>query len=202
MTQSKSRATELDVFCGETAPCDHVVQIYADDTTFLDSLAGFIAEGLKAEESVIVIATTPHRYSLEFRLRALGFNLAAAVKDDRYLAIDAEGALTKFMVGRWPDSDRFEPFVTDLLSRARKNRRRVRAFGEMVAILWAKGQSGATLQLEQLWNEFCKKEAFSLFCAYPRSGFTKDADASIQEICSAHSKVISIAPPARHVSPG
>jgi hypothetical protein len=61
----------------------------------------------------------------------------------------------------------------------------------MVALLWAQGQSGATVRLEHLWHEFCQSKAFSLFCAYPRSGFTKNADDSIREICAAHSKVIA-----------
>jgi ribosomal protein L15 len=60
----------------------------------------------------------------------------------------------------------------------------------MVAMLWGQGHNGATVRLEHLWHELCREEAFSLFCAYPRSGFTKDVEASIQEICSAHSKVI------------
>jgi hypothetical protein len=76
-------------------------------------------------------------------------------------------------------------------SRARQNEGRVRAFGEMVAVLWANGHNGATVRLEHLWHAFCQSEAFSLFCAYPKSGFTQDASTSIKEICATHSKVIS-----------
>src|SRR5688500_19228341 len=53
--------------------------------------------------------------------------------------------------------------------------RSVRAFGEMVAVLWANGHNGATVRLEHLWHAFCQSEAFSLFCAYPKTGFTQDA---------------------------
>jgi len=70
----------------------------------------------------------------------------------------------------------------------------------MVALLWAKGQNGATVRLEYLWNEFCQKESFALLCAYPRSGFTQDIDSSIREICSAHSKVISATRPHTAIS--
>jgi hypothetical protein len=61
----------------------------------------------------------------------------------------------------------------------------------MVAILWEKGHSGATVQLEHLWNKFCETEAFCLFCAYPRSGFTQDLGSSVNHICSAHTKLIA-----------
>ena len=30
-----------------------------------------------------------------------------------------------------------------------------------------------------------------LFCAYPKAGFTRDTQDSIQEICKAHSRVIA-----------
>jgi hypothetical protein len=67
----------------------------------------------------------------------------------------------------------------------------VRAFGEMVAILWQQGHNGATVQLENLWNQLHGKNDFSLFCAYPKIGFTQNAAESIQKICACHSRVIS-----------
>ena len=67
---------------------------------------------------------------------------------------------------------------------------RVRAFGEMVAILWKRGHAGATVRLEHLWHEFCQTKAFCLFCAYPRAYFMQSAEESIAEICLAHSRVV------------
>jgi hypothetical protein len=66
----------------------------------------------------------------------------------------------------------------------------VRAFGEMVALLWAQGHCGATVRLEYLWSRFCDQQGFSLLCAYPKSGFTSDAADSIRQICDAHSHVV------------
>jgi hypothetical protein len=196
-----AQRTELEVFWGEIAPCDHLVQIYTDDTAFLDSLAGFVSGGLKVGEAVIVIATQSHRSSLDFRLRTLGIDIEAARREDLYIPLDAQETLSKFMVNGWPDDERFRMVVNSVLARARKNACKIRAFGEMVALLWAAGHNGATVRLEHVWTQFCKEEAFSLFCAYPRSGFTKDADASIREICSAHSRVISAASPRRTTVP-
>jgi hypothetical protein len=173
-------------------PREHLVQIYADEGPFLDALEGFVVGGLRAEEGVIVIATAGHLIALEHRIQAQGLDLDAARARNHYISLDAEETLSKFLLGGWPDDGRFRKVVSDLLTRARGNGRRVRAFGEMVAVLWAQGHNGATVRLEHLWNQFAQKEAFSLFCAYPRSGFTQDADASIREICSAHSKVINL----------
>ena len=95
------------------------------------------------------------------------------------------------MVNDWPDENLFNQMVSEVITKAKIRGRQVRAFGEMVAILWAQGKVGATVRLEHLWNKFCENEAFCLFCAYPKSGFTQDASESVMHICGAHSKMIA-----------
>ena len=185
---NEGAAPKAKAFWGEIAPCEHLVQIYQDDRSFLDALTGFVAGGICAGDSVIVIGTPPHVRSLEDRLRTQGIDLDAARSFRQYVALDAEEVLARFMVNDWPDEDRFEAVVTDLLNRV--SRGRVRAFGEMVALLWARGHAAATVRLEHLWHRLCQQKAFSLFCAYPQIGFTQDPDSSIKEICAAHSKTL------------
>jgi hypothetical protein len=180
------------VFWGEIAPCNHVVQIYESDDIVLDSLETFIISGLTNNESVIIIATPQHLKALNRKLILKGYDPEKLQNEQVYQALDAEEILSKFMVNGWPDDEKFMEVVTSLISRARgKEGRKVRAYGEMVAILWAKGMNGATVHLEHLWNQFCESEIFCLFCAYPKAGFTQDVEASINHICSAHTKQIS-----------
>jgi len=186
--------TSQEVFWGEITPCEHLVQIYDNSAVFMDSLEGFVAGGLRAGDGVVVIAMPAHLYALEQLLSACGFDLDRARACDQYIDLEAEETLARFMRDGWPDEKLFTWLVADLLARAGKGGRRVRAFGEMVAVLWAKGQNGATVRLEHLWHGLCQREAFSLFCAYPRSGFTQDADVSIREICEAHSRVVTHPP--------
>ena len=94
------------------------------------------------------------------------------------------------MVNDWPDEILFLDSINGLLKRVQKNKRKIRAFGEMVALLWQKGKNGATVQLENLWNQLHKQEQFTLFCAYPRIGFTQDMKTSMDLICCAHTKVL------------
>ncbi len=182
--------SEIDIFWGEVAPCDHLVQIYEEDGPFLDSLEGFVRGGLAAGEAAVVIATPAHRAGLEARLAARGVDLAAARAADQYIPLDAEETLSRFVVDGWPDDRRFADVVAGLLARARAGGRRVRAFGEMVAVLWARGDQAATVRLEHLWHGLCRTEAFALFCAYPRAGFTQDAAKAIGDICRLHSRVV------------
>ena len=183
-------ASTNPVFWGEIAPCEHIAQFYEDDGVLLDTLTGFIGGGLKAGESTIVIATAAHLRALEVGLQNSGVDVVSALVQHRYIALLADEALDRFMVKQWPDDTLFANFVTALIARARANGRRVRAFGEMVALLWARGATAATVRLEYLWHQLCKTENFSLFCAYPKAGFTKDSSKSMREICDAHSRVI------------
>jgi hypothetical protein len=189
-------------FWGEIAPSEHLVQIYKDDEVFLDSLEGFVAGGIRAGDGVIVIAVPAHLAALEHRLLTRGIDPLSVIEAGQYVPLDAKETLSKFMIENrfgdgktaWPDEDRFHALVTELVTRCstRPNgtRRRVRAFGEMVALLWAEGMTGATIRLEALWHQFCQRSSLCLFCAYPRAYFTNDPEASIKQICATHSRVV------------
>jgi len=185
---------ETSVFWGEIAPTEHIVHLYSDEAAFLDMVEGFVAGGLRAGEAVIVIATEAHLHVLNKRLELLNLDLPAMNFNGQYTALDAEGCLSQFMVNGWPDPDRFRGLITRVLERATRNGRRVRAFGEMVALLWAQGHSGATVRLEHLWNEVRQMAPFPLFCSYPQSGLTRDSEESFRAICAAHTKVITRSP--------
>ena len=180
-----------EIFWGEIAPCEHVVQIYENDESFIDLLTGFVINGVNAGECAVVVATAVHLTALENRLTALGYSLPLLISQTQYIPLDAEETLSKFMVHDWPDAHLFHNVIGEVLAKAKANNRKIRAFGEMVAVLWAKGKIGATVRLEHIWNKFCENEAFCLFCAYPQSGFTEDAAESIMHICSAHTKMIT-----------
>ncbi len=188
--ETKVRRAPTEVFWGEVAPIEHSVQIYADDTLFMDALEGYASGGLRLGEGVIVIATKLHRRALERRLRARGLDVDKALAEDRYIPVDAEEALSQFMVDGQPDEALFNQLIDALFARASAEGRQVRAFGEMVVLLWNEGNHSATVRLEHLWNQYLERATFCLFCAYPRSAFTQDADTAIGQICSHHSRII------------
>jgi hypothetical protein len=189
-SQTDIRSSGTNVFWGEIAPYEHIAQFYEHEGVLLDTLVGFIGGGLKAGESAIVIATTEHLKVLEERLAASSVDVATARSRDQYITLVAEEALAMFMVKQWPDDKLFSDLVTELIERARVKGRRVRAFGEMVALLWARGDEAATIRLEYLWHQICQSQKVSLFCAYPKTGFTEDPSKSIDQICAAHSRII------------
>jgi hypothetical protein len=70
--------------------CEHFVQIYEAGSAFMDTLAGFISDGLTAGQAAVVIATPRHRQELDQRLIALGLDVAAARAKDQFISLDAE----------------------------------------------------------------------------------------------------------------
>jgi len=190
-------SSDSQVFWGEIAPTDHVVQIYENDDVFLDTLAGYVGGGINAGDSVVLIATQEHLISLERKLESFGIHVVHLIAESRYIPLDANETLSRFMVNGWPDEQLFFDTILRIIKKARgNNNRRIRAFGEMVAILWSQGLNGATIQLEDLWNKAAEIEDFCLFCAYPKSGFSASPSESLKHICCTHSKVINGATPA------
>lgn len=180
-----------DVFWKEIAPKDHVVQIYESDEVFLEALAGYVGGGINTGDCCIVIATQSHLDALNDRLKEHVVYIDTLISDNRYIPLNAEDTLEKFMVNGMPDEKLFIELASSLINRAHASGRRVRAFGEMVAILFAKGETEATMRLEQLWNKFCEKESICLFCAYPKKEFKGKRADLLSRVCTMHSKIIA-----------
>ena len=171
--------------------CDHFVQFYDSDSFLIDSVAGFFVDGLQAGEAAIVIATPAHRDALAAALASRGVEIGSVISSGQYLALDAKEMLDRFMVRGSPDWKLFNDSIGDVVRQALRAGRRLRAFGEMVALLWEDGQGPAAIQLEVLWNDLAKDHSFTLFCAYPTRAFRQAADGiSLAHICEAHTRVI------------
>jgi hypothetical protein len=179
-------------FWAEMSAREHFVQIYQDEEVFVDTLASFVNGAFKEGFTALVIATPAHRRKLEERLMQSGHDLAALQVQDQYISLDAEAMIGKFMINGSADDERFFQVAIDILARATKNGRKVRAFGEMVAVMWAKGFYGATVKLEYLWHQLCTEYSFTLFCAYPEIGFAEHGSEAIAHICAAHSKILTV----------
>jgi hypothetical protein len=176
----------------EIEPGAHLVQFYDIESELLDTLEAFVAGGLLLGEAAIVIATTPHLSALRLRLRGRGFDLASLQMADQFIALDAHDLLDRITCATGPDPARFDAVIRSLLTRGRAGERRIRAFGEMVSLLWDRGQRDATLELERLWQRCCARERLPLLCAYPMHGFSRTSASvdAISEICSHHSAML------------
>lgn len=175
----------------EIGKSEHFVQFYDEDDFLIESVSAFIGCALGAGEGAIVIATEAHRTALAARFTENGLDLSALSERGQYVALDAADTLAKFMVNGQPDAALFEEVVGGAVRQVGSKQPHIRAFGEMVALLWAEGNSSAAIRLEELWNELGKTHSFSLFCAYPLSGFHGEVNGQpFTHICDKHSRVL------------
>ena len=168
---------------------EHLVQLYDDDVFLVASLQQFLAAGLSAGEACVVIATASHRADVETALYDAGFDVAALVAEGQFASLDAKQTLDAFMIDGVPQPQLFFATLNAVLDRA--GGRMVRAFGEMVALLWAEDNVTGALELEQLWNELGTSRQFSLLCAYPVDAFSDPVFAvPFRQVCATHSRVL------------
>ncbi len=173
----------------------HMVQFYRDDSALLDAVGAYLLAGLVAGEPIVVIATAEHRVSFLALLADRGFDVERAGQSGWLTMLDARDTLESFLVDGGPDRARFAAVVGGVFERvrARHGGRPLRAYGEMVNLLWQGGEPHAALALETLWNELAARDAFSLFCAYGMENFSgSDSATEITAVCSVHSHVLPI----------
>jgi hypothetical protein len=164
----------------------HLVKFYDYESQLINSLSEFIAQGLANEETCIVIATERHRNKLEKQLAGKGV-LSLKTKD-QFIVLDACETLDSFMVGDMTDWDKFRENVEIIVAEAARQGKPIRAFGEMVAILWQSGNTKAVMKLEQFWNNLAHKYEFYLYCAYPMIHFDSSVHRTeAEQICKLHS---------------
>lgn len=180
-----------------TSPEEHDVLFYDIDHELVASVSEYVAAGLSAGETVVVIATGQHRAAIDDDLAEFGIDVTLARATGTYVDLDAAETLDSFMVDGTPDAHRFMVAIGGVLDTARAGGSAVRAFGEMVALLWDQGNVAGAIELESLWNDLAGLRQFSLLCAYPISALAAAELGDVHDVCRLHS---AVQPPAGYGS--
>ena len=156
----------------------HAVRFYDSVESLARMVSGFLAEGLTAKQPALAIATPDHARAIEAALIAKGWDVLAVKASGELTVLDAEETLASFMVDGMPDAAKFAAIASHAIDRACKGRRdcTIRAYGEMVDVLWKRNQSIAAIRLELLWNRLSATKDFSLLCGYAMGNFLKETE--------------------------
>ena len=166
----------------------HGVYFYKDAPSLSHTVASFIGEGLVADQPAVLIATASHSAAIREQLTAIGFDADRRIERGELLMLDADGILNRFMVDELPNAARFEVTMHPIIDRAAGSRKRtVRAYGEMVDVLWRNDQEAAAVSLEILWNQLIARRKCSLLCGYSLDAVGKGG--GYDRICDQHSHV-------------
>jgi hypothetical protein len=172
-------------------PVRHAAKFYETESSLYDTVASFLREGLAAGHPAILIATPSHTEGIERQLGDRLIDVPRARRTGDLVVLDAEDTLGTFMISGRPDAELFEFHVGSIMEQVLRGRRhaQVRAYGEMVDVLWKQGLADAAVELEILWNKLALKYAFSLLCGYSMGNFFKQAN-QFQEVVSQHSHIM------------
>ena len=106
----------------------------------------------------MLFPTLAHWNAFRPRLEAEGVDVHAAQERGQLTVVDADEVLPRFMRDAMPDPPTFGRVFGDIVGQARAggSYQKVRAWGEMVNILWERGDVAASMNLEDLFDQLNK----------------------------------------------
>ena len=172
----------------------HEVHFYSDDSLFLDGFTRFLGAALRAGNIAVFIGTGSHRIALIERLHAESPEIRTAIRQGRYVGLNATEFLSNFMVNDMPDPALFLKIVDELIVTAKKEvngqHLRIAGCGECAPMLWAQGKADAAIRLEELWNGIAMTYDVDILCGYPLESLRCEEDNyNFRRICEEHSAV-------------
>lgn len=161
---------------------DHGVRLYQQLGDLVEAVADYIGEGMRRGEAALVIATPEHRRAFLSKLERAEGSLTV---------LDAERTLERFTANGMPQWNAFHRIIGGLIAELRLRYPTLRAYGEMVDVLWQRGEREAAIRLEEYWNELGKLQTFSHLCAHridPLDG--QSYGGPLESICKVHSQLL------------
>jgi hypothetical protein len=95
--------------------------------------------------------------------------------------VDADELLPQFMRDAMPDAPVFLGLAADVIAKARGGGRypRVRWWGEMVNVLWERGDIAASMDLEDQFDHLAHAHEIAIFCSFVMDNFNGDVHARL-----------------------
>lgn len=138
-----------------------------------------------------MVATADHQETFVNALAGAGWDASMLHEAGLLLTLDAEETLASLFEDGGLSATAFERVVGGVVdgTAERLPERPIRAFGEMVDLLTARGAPDAAAELEELWNELTKTRRFSLLCGYRLDVFDRVSQQMLPAVCGAHTHV-------------
>ncbi len=179
----------------DAAPWDHIVQLYQDQDFLTYAVCRFAGAGFANGEGVILVSTLAHWNAFRPRLEAEGVDVQAAQARGQLKVVDADELLPRFMRGAMPDPPVFNGVFTDVVGQARAegSYQKLRVWGEMVDVLWERGDVAASMNLEDLFDQLAKKIDIAIFCSFLMDNFNGDVhERMLPRLGTNHSHLIPV----------
>jgi len=169
----------------------HAMHLYGDERHLLYELAEFFDEALRRGDATCVIGEPGLGDGLEKGLRARGWSVGESPGHIRYQSFDTDEALAGFMRDGLPDAARLAEVVAELdqyrKAVAEGPVQRLTIFGNMAALLSARGNGQAAMMLERTWSALTRELPFFTVCGYSTECFHPTPHPDLfSTACAAH----------------
>jgi hypothetical protein len=176
-------------------PRDHIVQLYQDQQFLNRAVCRFAASALANGEGVILVPTAAHWEAFRPRLEAEGVDIDASQAAGQLTVVDADELLPHFMRDAMPDAPVFLGLARDVIAKARGEGRypKVRWWGEMVNVLWERGDVAASMELEDQFDRLAHEHEIAIFCSFVMDNFDGEVHARmLPRLGQNHSHLIPV----------
>lgn len=142
----------------------HIVRFFRNAEELVEAVCDFATTGLELGDSIVLAVTNAHAARIRRELSQRGYHGGLA----EISWLDAESLAGELLGARGVRPGAYERLIVGEVSAAasRARSRRVRAYGEIVDVLWKRGQEEDALSLERRWHETCAEHPLRLLCGY------------------------------------
>lgn len=168
------------------------MQLYESEKFLYECVGQYLADGVEAGQPMVIVATPEHRAAFAAEMRRRHIDPDELVSGRDIVWLDARETLAKFCEGATPNEQKFQAVIGGVLDEFAKNRPYilVRAYGEMVDLLWKDGNVTGAIALEAMWNALATRYSFNLLCAYSMQNFAAAGQTdAFTMMCDAHHAV-------------
>jgi hypothetical protein len=176
-------------------PHDHIVHLYQDQDFLNRVVCRFAAAALANGEGLILVPTLAHWDAFRPRLAAEGVDIKGAQQSGQLTVVDADELLPRFMGRALPDGPMFLGLAGEIIAKTRSAGRftNVRWWGEMVNVLWERGDVAASMNLEDLFDKVSHEQNVAVFCSFLMDNFDGDVHAHmLPRLGDNHSHLIPV----------
>jgi hypothetical protein len=196
LEDNKDPCEHWDHVLSHAAPRDHVVQLYQDQDFLNRAVCRFAGAALTNGEGLILVPTAAHWNAFRPRLEAEGVDVKAAQASGQLTVVDADELLPRFMQKALPDGPMFLGLAGEIIARTRGAGRypKVRWWGEMVNVLWERGDVSASMNLEDLFDRVADEQDIAIFCSFLMDNFNGEIHTHmLPRLGENHSHLIPVA---------
>ena len=158
-------------------PLCHAIGFFKDQHQLCEEIAKFVEDGLRLAQPALIVTNEAHREGIADELMKHGVDVDAAISRGDLLMLDAATTLRTLMNGgALPDSDIYHRDVGAACAQLLRGRPGpLRIFGDMVDLLWQRGEYDAAIRVEILSNQLAATHPIAVICGYSMGHFLKTA---------------------------